>query len=326
MNRLLLTSMLAASISALSAAEPEVLRLGIIGLDTSHVTAFTETINNPDAKGHVPGAKVVAAFKGGSPDIESSITRVDEYTKTLVEKYGVELCETIEDLCGKVDAVMIESVDGRPHLEQARPVIAAKLPLYIDKPVGGTLRDAIEIFRLANEAGVPLFSSSSLRFAESTRAVREGSLGTVAHAETSSPAHLEPHHPDLYWYGVHGCESLFTVMGMGCEAVKRGTTADGLIEVTGTWKGGRTGIFREGTGYSGTARGEKGEAAVGNFDGYEPLVAEIVKFFRSKEPPVSAEETIELFAFMEAADESKRRGGESVTLAEVMAKAAEKPE
>jgi predicted dehydrogenase len=305
-----------------SAADPDVIRLGIIGLDTSHVTAFTETINNPDAKGHVAGAKVIAAFKGGSPDIESSISRVDEYTKTLVEKHGVEICDTIEDLCSKVDAVMIESVDGRPHLEQARIAIAAGKILYIDKPVGGTLRDALEIFSLAKEANVPVFSSSSLRFAKSTQAVHGGSIGEVSHAWCSSPASLEPHHPDLYWYGVHGCEALFTVMGTGCETVQRGTTEDGMIEVTGTWKGGRTGIFREGTGYTGEATGEKGKAAVGNFDGYEPLVAEIIKFFKTKKPPVSAEETIELFAFMEAADESKRQGGKEIAIADVLKKAA----
>ena len=110
-------------------------------------------------------------------------------------------------------------------------------------------------------------------------------------------------------------------MGTGCESVKRGTTADGKIEVTGKWKGDRTGIFREGKGYSGTAKGDKGESEVGKFDGYQPLVAEVVKFFLSKSPPVSAEETIELFAFMEAADESKRRGGKEITIAEVMEKA-----
>lgn len=305
-----------------NAAEP--LRIGMIGLDTSHVTAFTETINNPEAKGHVPGAKVVAAFKGGSPDIESSISRVEEYTKTLVEKHGVEICDTIEDLCSKVDAVMIESVDGRPHLAQARIVIAAGKILYIDKPIGGTLRDAIEIFRLAKEAGVPVFSSSSLRFAKSTQAVRGGSIGKVTSAWCSSPASLEPHHPDLYWYGVHGCEALFTVMGTGCETVQRGTTSDGLIDVTGTWKGGRTGVFREGTGYSGEAVGESGKAPVGNFDGYEPLVAEVVQFFKTRKPPVTAEETIELFVFMEAADESKRQGGKAVAIADVLKKVAKK--
>lgn len=302
-------------------ADEKTIRIGMIGLDTSHVVAFTEIINNPEAKGHVPGAKVVAAFKGGSPDIESSASLVDGYTKTLSAKYGVKIYPTIEKVCENVDAVMIEAVDGRPHLAQARKIIAAKKILYIDKPVGGTLKDAIEIYRLAKEAGVPVFSSSSLRFAKSTQSVRNGLIGKVTYAQTTSPAPLEPHHPDLYWYGVHGCESLFTVMGTGCESVKRGTTKDGMIEVTGTWKGGRIGIFREGKGYSGTAKGEKGESEIGKFDGYQPLVAEVVKFFLSKSPPVSAEETIELFAFMEAADESKRRGGKEITIAEVMEKA-----
>ena len=324
MKLITLLTIIAALISTASADDKNVIRIGMIGLDTSHVTAFTETINNPQAKGHVPGAKVIAAFKGGSPDIESSISRVDGYTKTLAEKYGVEICDSIEAVCEKVDAVMIESVDGRPHLEQARKVIAAKKILFLDKPVGGSLKDAIEIYRLAKEAGVPVFSSSSLRFAKSTQAVRNGSIGKLSYAQTTSPASLEPHHPDLYWYGVHGCEALFTVMGNGCESVKRGTTEDGKIEVTGTWKGGRTGIFREGKGYSGTAKGEKGEAKIGNFDGYQPLVAEVVKFFKTKKPPVTPEETIELFAFMEAADESKRRGGDEVTIAEVMEKARAK--
>ena len=307
--------------ATLSGFAEEPIRIGMIGLDTSHVVAFTETINNPDAKDHVPGAKVVAAFKGGSPDIESSITRVDGYTETLRDKYGVEICETIEDVCSKVDALMIESVDGRPHLAQARVVVAAGKPFFIDKPIAGTLADALEIFRLAKEAGVPVFSSSSLRYAKSTQAVRGGSLGKVLHAVASSPASLQEHHPDLFWYGVHGCEALFTVMGTGCESVVRGKTGDGGIEVTGTWVGGRIGVFREGKGYSGRAKGEKGEAAIGNFDGYQPLVAEVVRFFQTKKPPVDAKETIELFAFMEAADESKRRGGERVQLSEVLEKA-----
>lgn len=310
-------------LSSLTAKDP--IRIGMIGLDTSHVTAFTKIINDPKSKNHVSGAKVVAAFKGGSPDIETSISRVDDYTKTLKEDFGVEICETIEDLCSNVDAVMIESVDGRPHLSQAKPVIAAGLPLFLDKPVAGSLSDALEIYKLAKEAGVPVFSSSSLRYGKSTQAVRGGSIGKVTYALCSSPAKIEPHHPDLYWYGVHGCESLFTVMGTGCQSVIRRTTSDGLIEVEGTWEDGRTGIFREGKGYSGIARNAKGEeVAVGAYDGYAPLVVEVVKFFKTKSPPVSATETIELFTFMEAADESKRRGGKPVTLKEVLAKAMAK--
>ena len=300
------------------------IRLGIVGLDTSHVTAFTELLNNPDAKGHVPGARVVAAFKGGSPDIPSSIEKVKGYTAALRDKYGVKICDTIEQVCAESDAVLIESVDGRTHLAQARIVIAAKKPLYIDKPVSGTLGDVLEIFRVAEEAGVPLFTASSLRFGKNTQEVRQGSIGKVLSAETSSPAHLEKTHPDLFWYGVHGCESLFTVMGTGCESVERRTTADGKIEVTGSWKGGRTGIFRESDAYGGNARGEKGEAPVGSFDGYAPLVVEIVKFFQTRQSPVPVAETIELFAFMEAADESKRQGGKAVSLNDVLQSAKTK--
>jgi hypothetical protein len=301
------------------------LRLGIIGTDTSHAIAFTELLNNPAAKNHVPGARVMAVFKGGSPDIPASISRVETNANLLRDKYAVKICDTIEELCAQVDGILLESVDGRTHLSQAKVVIAAGKPLFIDKPLAGDLSAALEIIRRAKEANVPLFTSSSLRYGKTTQAVRLGSIGRVLRAETTSPANLEPTHPDLFWYGIHGCESLFTVMGVGCESVVRRTTVDGKIEVVGTWKGGRTGIFREAKGYGGKAQGDKAESAVGTYDGYAPLVAEIIKFFQTGQSPVPTAETIELFAFMEAADESKRRGGQVVTLTEVLAKAEAVP-
>jgi len=294
------------------------LRIGIIGCDTSHATAFTESINNPAAKGHVPGGKVVAAFKGGSKDIPSSANRVGEYSKTLADKYGVRFYDSVEELCQNVDAVLLESVDGRPHLEQVRPVLKAKKIVFVDKPVAGSLRDAREIFRLAKEASVPVFSSSALRFASNTQAVKNESIGKVTYVETYGPCELEPHHPDLFWYGVHGTEALFTVMGTGCETVQRQKTPEGKIQVVGTWKDGRKGVFREDNNFRGLAKGEKGEAPVGSFDGYVPLVIEIMKFFKTGVPPVSAEETLEIFAFMEAADVSKAKNGEPVNISELL--------
>jgi hypothetical protein len=160
-----------------------------------------------------------------------------------------------------------------------------------------------------------------LRFGRDTQAVRNGSLGKVDYAETSGPCEIEPHHPDLFWYGVHGTESLFTVLGTGCQSVKRGTTPEGKIEVTGTWSGGRKGVLRESPDFRGKAKGEKGEAPVGSFDGYGPLVAEIMKFFKTGIAPVKPEETIEIFAFMEAADESKRSGGQEIKIADTLRKA-----
>ena len=319
MNRTaLLASLVLLGSSILSSAQN--IRAGIIGLDTSHVLAFTKILNTDLQKPEVMGVRMVAAYPQGSKDIESSVKRVPEYTEKI-KAMGVEIVDSIEKLCEKVDVVFLETNDGRPHLEQLRPCLKAGKPVFIDKPVAGTLADAIRIFEEAKAAGVPVFSSSSLRFGKSTQAVRAGSIGKVKSAETFSPASLEKTHPDLFWYGIHGVESLFTVMGTGCQSVKRSQTADGKIEVTGTWAGGRKGVFRENKGYGGKAIGEKGEAEVGKYDGYDPLLFAIVQFFRNGIAPVSPEETLEIYAFMEAADESKRRGGAEVTLAEVMEKA-----
>ena len=211
------------------------IRIGLIGLDTSHVTAFTKIINDPKADGPLAKARVTAAFRGGSADIPSSSGRIDKFTDTLTQQYGLKLYPTIVELCKNVDAIMLESVDGRPKVRQAIPVIDAGLPLYIDKPMAGSLGDVLFIFDYAKKKGVPIFSSSSLRYGTATQAARSGALGKIMHTETFSPASIEVRHPDLFWYGVHGCESLFTVMGPGCETVQRRTTADGKIEVIGTW-------------------------------------------------------------------------------------------
>jgi predicted dehydrogenase len=285
------------------------LRIGIIGCDTSHAVAFTETFNNPEAKGHVAGGKVVAAYQGGSADIPQSASRVEDYTKTLREKYGVEFCASIEELCPKVDVVLLESIDGRPHLEQVKEVLKARKPVFVDKPVAASLRDAKEIFHLAKKAGVPLFSSSALPFAHDTKAVHDGSLGRVTFAETWGPCEVEPHHPELFWYGIHGISALYRLMGPGCQFVQEGTGPDGKIEVVGTWRGGRQGVFREDKSFHGLAWGEKGEAPAGSFDGYVPLVVEIAKFFQTGVAPIKPKETLEICAFMEAAAESKAKGG-----------------
>lgn len=323
-------------LSSVNAHDTKTLRAGIIGLDTSHVIAFTTTLNKgpkkPEDAEKVAGITVVAAYPQGSPDIKTSTDRVPEYTAKCKEM-GVEIVDSIDELLKRVDCVFLESNDGRVHLEQVRPVLKAGKPVFIDKPIAASLADTIRILDEAKKAGVPMFCASSLRFGKAVQEVRNGSIGKVQSAETFSPAHLEATHPDLYWYGVHGCESLFTVMGTGCKSVKRGTTEDGKILVTGTWDGGRTGTFREENGgkseygsvarkgYGGKAVGEKGEAAIGAYDGYDVLLFEIVKMFKTGVVPVDPNETLELYAFMEAADESKRRGGAEVTLKEVIDKA-----
>ena len=302
--------------------EQKVFRLGIIGLDTSHVIAFTGLINN-SKKNY--GCRVVAGYPGGSPDVPDSANRVENFTNQLRDKYGVEIVKSIEELVGKVDGVLLESVDGRPHLKQARPVIAAKKPLFIDKPMAGSLADVIEIFRLSKENNVPCWSSSSLRYTPGAIDAGDNEqIGDVLGCDAYGPCSLEEHHPDLYWYGVHGVEMLFTVMGSGCQSVTR-TGAKDFDFVVGTWQGGRIGTFRglrKGkSGYGATIFGSKGIVQAGKYPGYGPLVDEIIKFFKTGNVPVPSEETTEIFAFMSAADESKAKGGAAVSIAEIIQKA-----
>jgi hypothetical protein len=305
-------------------AQTQEIKVGIIGLDTSHVTAFTKLLNDKSDPNHVPGARIVAAFKGGSPDVESSRTRIDKFTAELKDKWGVEIVDSIEELCKKVDAVLLESVDGRPHLSQARPVFAAKKRVFIDKPFAAGYADAREIARLSGESGTPFFSSSSLRFANDLQAMkRDEKLGAMLGAFTYGPAPVEPHHPDLFWYGIHAVEMLYTLMGPGCESVTR-VHADGADVVIGKWKDGRVGTMRgirDGKqDYGAIAFGAKANLATPpsmKVD-YRNLLVEIVKFFQTGAPPIPPEETLEIMAFMEAADLSKAKGGAPVALVEVM--------
>ncbi len=298
-------------------------RVGIIGLDTSHSIAFAKSLNAVPPKDGLAGMRVTVAYPWGSRDIESSTSRIPAYTEE-VKQLGVKIVDTIPALLAEVDYVLLETNDGRPHLEQALEVMRAGKPVFIDKPVAGSLEDAVCIYEAAKHYKVPVFSSSSLRFMEDAQAARNGSCGKVLGCDTFSPCSLEATHPDLFWYGIHGIEILFTVMGPGCQTVNRSSTPDADV-VMGTWEGGRVGTFRGmrggKSGYGGNVFGADKFMPLGNFQGYDPLLMAISKFFATGEPPVSAIETLEIYAFMEAADESKRQGGATVSVPATLEKA-----
>jgi len=311
--------------SALASTEGQK-RVGIIGLDTSHSVAFTKALNDPSAGDTFGGYRIVAAYPKGSLDIQSSVERIDGYIKE-VQQYGVEIVDSIEALLPKVDVVMLETNDGRRHLEQALPVLKAGKRMFIDKPVAATLSDAIAIFDAARHVQVPVFSASSLRYIKGMDEIKNGAAGKVLGAEAFSPCHLEKTHPDFVWYGIHGVETLFTAMGTGCQTVVRISTENTDVAV-GTWNDGRIGSFRglrgNKSGYGGTIFGEKAIVTLGSYNGYNPLLAEVVKFFQTGIVPVQPEETLEIMAFMEAADISKKKGGIPVSIKEVMEAARRK--
>jgi hypothetical protein len=307
------------SLSLMGPAKAADLRIGMIGLDTSHCIAFTEILNDPKNPQHVSGGRVTMAFKGGSPDLQASAGRVEKFTKELQDRFQVQLVDSIAALCRQVDVVLLESVDGRVHLEQVRDVMRAHKPVFIDKPLAASLADARQIDQLGRETGTPWFSSSSLRFDEALPGIRsDASLGSVFGVESYGPAHLEPTNPGLFWYGIHAVEALFTVMGTGCQSVSSVSTPDYDLAV-GIWNDGRVGSVR------GLRKGKEdygllifGEKAVRHVPildvSYIPLVRQIMDFFRTGRPPISNRDTLEIMAFMDAAERSRQQNGGSVKL------------
>ena len=309
----------------LGADEPagKVIRAGMIGLDTSHVPAFTKIFNDDAAEGRFARVRIVAGYPGGT-DLPASKDRVEGFTEQ-VREMGVEIVSSIDELLKKVDVVLIESVDGRIHLAEAIPVLLAGKPLFIDKPVAGSLADAIAIYQLAEKQGVPVFSSSSLRYSPTFQALLgDEGLGDIVGAITWGPCAYQEGTPDLFFYGVHGVEVLYTLMGTGCQTVTRVHT-EGTDVVTGVWDDGRVGTFRglrQGkASFGAVAFGTKGIRSAERSGNYRELCDEIAKFFLTGKPPIDPATTVELFTFMEAADESKRQGGKPVEL-EPIVKAA----
>lgn len=303
---------------------PEELRLGMIGLDTSHSVEFTRRLNDASNPQHISGARVLHAYAECSPDMPWSVDRIGEFTRELETRHGVRLLGSIAEVVAESDAILLCSLDGRKHLAQLEAVFEARKPVFVDKPVAGSLKDVATVYELAAGTGTPCFSASAMRWYPGIVEVAQAEVGRVRAAISYGPAPLEPHHPDLFFYGIHPTEALFTVLGSGCERVQRVTTAHTSV-VTGVWGDGRVGtlhaMHRWPAEYKVTKFGDSGVFEQRESGDYTPLLGEIVKFFQTGIAPVSMAETLEVYSFMEAADESRRWGGASVELSEVLARA-----
>ena len=302
-------------------------KVGIIGLDTSHAIAFTKIMNVTKDPG-VAGFRMVAAYQWGSKDIVSSTNRYPKYIAQMQEM-GVEIVPSIADLLAKVDCVCLETNDGREHYAQAVEVFKSGKPVFIDKPLAHNLTDALKIYEAGKKFNAKYFSSSALRYGKVAQEARNGAYGKIRGAALISPSPLEEQgtHNFYTWYGIHGFEPLVTIMGMGVDKVScfRNDTDDVINAV---WKDGRMGelrLQRKSWIYSGYVLPEKPKdrknpvVVFDGYPGYEPLLREIITFFKTGVVPVPNEETLEIMAFMEAAEMSAKRGGAPVNIAEAMA-------
>ena len=291
-------------------------KIGIIGLDTSHSEAFTRVLNTA-ADNIYNGYRVTAAYPYGSKTIASSYNRIPGYIEK-VKSHNVAICSSIDELLKQVDCVLLETNDGHLHPEQAAIVFQTHKPVFIDKPIGANLKEVAQVYEAAAKHGSSFFSSSSLRYTSAiTKSKEDATFGKIIGATTFSPCTIEPTHEDLYWYGIHGVEMLFAVMGAGCKRVQA-THATDVCVATGIWEDGRIGSFR-GTrtgvnAFGGQVFGEKRNLVLSDYEGYDGLLKAIIQYFETGEVPVPVQETKEIYAFMSAYQKSKRLRGKAVTL------------
>jgi predicted dehydrogenase len=289
------------------------IKLGLLDFDTSHVVEFTRRLNHKGVAEEqwVNGAQVVIACPGESKIMPE---RIPVYKKEM-EKLGVPLVDKPEDLISKVDGMLIESQEGGVHYERAKPFLEAGLPCFIDKPFTCGVTDARKIVELAAKKKVPIFSSSSLRYApELVEFLADTKQGKVLGALAYGPASLHERNPGLYHYGIHAVEILYTVMGLGCERVTC-THEKNVDVVTGQWKDGRVatvrGVRSGSSGYGCVAFMEKGvqTVAIGTKYIYRELLKKIVQLFETKKAPLDMAVTVEIVAFIEAAHKSAHNHG-----------------
>jgi len=298
------------------------LKIGIIGLDTSHSISFTKLLNDPDQKYHVEGGNVVVAYPGGSFDFEASYSRVERFTQDVKKNFGVEIVDSISTVAEQCDAILLESVDGRVHLNQFRQIARFSKPVFIDKPLATTYQDGRKIFELASKYNVPVMSSSALRFAqELTDILNNNEYGSIIGVDCYGPMAIESTQPGLFWYGIHTVEMLYTVLGQGCTEVKA-TTNDKHDVIAGIWRDGRIGTIRGnrlGNKQFGILLHREHGTQFVNIGAhpkpfYASLLEQIIVMFTSRKSIIDAEETLETMKFIEAANKSRDTNGYLVKL------------
>lgn len=297
------------------------MKIGIVGLDTSHVVAFSQILNDDAHEYHIPAARIVAAFPGGSEAFSLSRHRLQGYSDDLRTRFGVAMRDSIAEVAEEVDAIFLESVDGRQHLEQFRQLALGK-PVFIDKPLATSTADARAIIDLARQTSTPIMSCSSLRYAAGIADLNPAAEQVVS-CEAFGPARLLDDYPGLFWYGIHSAEILVTFLGPSCRRVRclSYPTTDAVI---GEWADGRLGVMR-GTRFDKgdfgcvlhTASGARCGLAAAKPPMYHQLLAQVVPFLRTGQSPIPVSDMFAVIAFIEAADQSKARSGEAVALPEL---------
>ena len=294
-------------------AHSQDLRIGIIGTDSTHAVEFTRLLNDPATPRQVSGAHIVAAYRGGNPELDLSRDRIQAITAQLVSTWHIDFVPAIQDLCPRVDGLLLLSVDPSLRKHEFEQAVACGKPIFVDKPFAPDLATAHALAAYARKRHVPWFSASAMRFGV-VSSLKGAKIRSVL---VSGPGALRADYSlDLAWYGIHSIEMAYEVMGPGVQTVAR-LHSDNTDVLDMTWKDGRAAVVR-------LVRPDASfricvvDTAGDNVTrdniaiDYGALVSQIVDFLRSGKPPVANAETLEIFSLMDAAQRSMRHAGARV--------------
>jgi predicted dehydrogenase len=321
-------------------------RVGILGIDNYQCVEYTKHFNDPKAEEDFAGLRVTAAYAATSDSYPESAALAARWKEQLLGLYAkpanpadaavppIEFVGSLDELLARCDAVMIMSLDGRQHLAQATAVLKAGKRLFIGRPLASSVEDAVAIMKVAEETKTPCWSSSQHRYSPGFIGMRNHpEVGKVLGCDVYGGWDVKAAEADRFIRPLHSIETLYAILGRGVVSVSCNSTPS-AESITATWNDGRVGTYRgikEGAvKYSATVFGDKGVSTAGiyghgvpvqgvvptndKYMGYEGIAHEMAKFFKGGPVPVKAEETLEIYSFLLAAEESKAKEGAPVKL------------
>ncbi len=294
------------------------LRVGLVGLDSSHCLAFTRILQGWETEYNIPGVQLIGAYVGGSTAFALSRDRVKGFTEEIRVCYGIPVYENITDLAQEADAMMLLSSDGRQHLAQFRQMALGK-PVFIDKPLATSTDDARRIIASAQRTGTPILSCSALRYATGIAEALPENF-ELASCEAFGPLPIYSDYPRLFWYGIHCAEMLFSLLGCGIREVQS-IAHPGMDFILGEWSDGRLGVvrgMRSGSDSFGCLLHGQ-ETVICRLVQDQPppyylLLQKVIAFLAGRISPVPVEEMFAVIAFLEAASKSSAERGRRVAV------------
>lgn len=179
------------------------MRLGLVGVDSSHAEDFLRHFNAE----HRHNTIRMTALWGGDDERIAALSALSPEAEPM---------DSLAALLGEVDAVIVGDRHGGLHRAHAIAAIEAKRPVFVDKPLANSLGDATAIVDAAERHGVPLLSGSALRWQAETRRLKaklaglDGSIELVAYG-TWYP---QNEYGGAIFYAIHTIELVQELLGV----------------------------------------------------------------------------------------------------------------